>query len=1004
MDKYEFNIRVEQIKKLVNKGDFAAAMKIADTIDWRRARNANLLAMISQVYEENGEYQEAKEILLQAYERAPVGKRLLYKLTELSLREGNIKDAEEYYREFCEAAPGDPKQNLLRYLIMKAKGANTRQLIPVLENYVATSELDEKWMYRLAEMYAAVNEREKCIQMCDKITLMFAVGKYVDKAIALKMKYSKLSKYQEDLLQNPDKYEAKLKAVEREFAEGGSEIFGDENGDAAEMVMQYPDNDTYDRSRGEDGYAGGTGAEADGQGGYEQQSGYGQNGYEQPGYGQGGYEQQSGYGQEGHERTGYEQGSYAQAGYEREGYGQSGHERGGYAQAGYGQEGYGQAGHEQGGYAPDVYGGENVYGQRGNGESGRSSQEIDEALMAQLHEAEQQKKLAQEMSRISDEGYTDRDVPSGHTKKLYEIHRALTPGPRRATEEAGNSREQYGTAAEQPRETDAGRLRIVPGTKDSGVKTDVQSEAAVSIEADEEQNISAGFREEDVPVARYLVIETRTPEKGLSLAVEWLKQYHIRNFAYGQTVKISGGKLSRRGVETVADRIAGKNLIVNEAGDLNGHDLGNLVDLMTTDSGMAVILLDNPRQVGALYQKNPELLQLFERIDGEKIFREEEAEPLPVRTAHKREGDIFGKPEAVPAEAAGAVEERTEKRTAKAGEEMPKEKAVKAGEEIPRERTVRTGEEVPEERTGKAGERIPEERFGKTGEEVPREETGKVGEGIPEEKAGKTGEEIPEEEVVKAGERVSEDGTVKTSEEIPEERTGKTDERASEERIVKAGERVSEERTGKTGERVSEDGTVKTGEEVPEERAAGTGEETPQEGTAKVGERVPEERTAGTGEKVSGEEVFEGAPGGETAEFREENSETRTEGTAGEISEEEFSEGTKEQAYQEEAKEAEHREEGYGVEMGVDDFAEYACQYAARIDCSITGTSMLALYEHVEMMEQNGVPLTKENAEAMIEEAADRAEKPPLKGMIKNIFVRKYNSEGLLILREEHFR
>ena len=118
MDKYEFNIKVEQIKKLVNKQDFATAMKIADTIDWRRVRNANLLSMISQVYEKNREYQEAKEVLLLAFERAPIGKRLLYKLTELALKEGSVGEAEDYYREFCDLAPDDTRQYILRYMLL----------------------------------------------------------------------------------------------------------------------------------------------------------------------------------------------------------------------------------------------------------------------------------------------------------------------------------------------------------------------------------------------------------------------------------------------------------------------------------------------------------------------------------------------------------------------------------------------------------------------------------------------------------------------------------------------------------------------------------------------------------------------------------------------------------------------------------------------------------------------------------------------------------------------
>ena len=216
MDKYEFNIKVEQIKKVVNKGDYETAMKIADTIDWRRVRNANLLSMIAQVYEKNSEYQEAKEILLLAFERAPVGKRLLYKLAELAIKGGDIREAEDYYREFCEMAADDPRQHLLRYMILKAKKAPADQLLQALERYTST-ELDEKWMYELAELYRAAGREDDCVRTCDRIMLMFGVGKYVDKAMELKLQYAPLTNYQMDLVENRDKYEAKLRAVEQKY-------------------------------------------------------------------------------------------------------------------------------------------------------------------------------------------------------------------------------------------------------------------------------------------------------------------------------------------------------------------------------------------------------------------------------------------------------------------------------------------------------------------------------------------------------------------------------------------------------------------------------------------------------------------------------------------------------------------------------------------------------------------------------------------------------------------
>lgn len=219
MDKYEFNIKVEQIKKLVSKGDYETAMKIADTIDWRRVRSTSLLTMVAQVYECNKEYQSAKDILLLAFERAPIGRSLLFKLTDLALREGNVSEAEAYYREFCDLSADDPRQNLLRYLILEAKDATIEQRINSLERY-CQSELDEKWMYRLAELYQKVGHEEACVKMCDKIMLLFGLGKYVDKAMELKLQYAPLTKYQMDLVDNREKYEEKLREVEQRFDRG----------------------------------------------------------------------------------------------------------------------------------------------------------------------------------------------------------------------------------------------------------------------------------------------------------------------------------------------------------------------------------------------------------------------------------------------------------------------------------------------------------------------------------------------------------------------------------------------------------------------------------------------------------------------------------------------------------------------------------------------------------------------------------------------------------------
>ncbi|SFG83225.1 tetratricopeptide repeat protein [Oribacterium sp. WCC10] len=216
MDKYEFNIKAEQMRKMADQGDYKTAMQIADTIDWRRVRNANLLASVAEIYEFNKEYEEAKDILLLAFERAPVGKRFLYKLSEISVKSGNIQDAQEYYREFCEMNPDDSRQYLLRYMILKSKGASAEQLVSPLEEYTSV-DVDEKWLYELAKLYSDAGYEEECIKTCDKVMLLFGLGQYVDKAMELKKKYCQLSEQQLDLVENRNKYEENTQIVSEEY-------------------------------------------------------------------------------------------------------------------------------------------------------------------------------------------------------------------------------------------------------------------------------------------------------------------------------------------------------------------------------------------------------------------------------------------------------------------------------------------------------------------------------------------------------------------------------------------------------------------------------------------------------------------------------------------------------------------------------------------------------------------------------------------------------------------
>ena len=215
MDKYEFSIKAEQIKKLSGQGDYKTAMQIADTIDWNRVRNANLLSSIAEIYEKNGEYEEAKDILLLAFERAPVGKRFLYKLSELSLSSGAIDDAVEFYREFMDVSPEDPRKFLLQYMILKAKGARAEQLVGPLEQFTET-ELEEQWLYELAKLYGEAGREDDCVRTCDKMILLFGRGKYVDKAMDLKLHYRPLKEEEAPRTVVKEEYDEEPKTVVQE--------------------------------------------------------------------------------------------------------------------------------------------------------------------------------------------------------------------------------------------------------------------------------------------------------------------------------------------------------------------------------------------------------------------------------------------------------------------------------------------------------------------------------------------------------------------------------------------------------------------------------------------------------------------------------------------------------------------------------------------------------------------------------------------------------------------
>ena len=746
MDKYEFNIKVEQIKKLVNKGDFETAMKIADTIDWRRVRSTSLLTMISQIYEKNAEYQDAKDILLLAYERAPLGKGLLYKLTDLALRENNIQEAEAYYREFCELSGDDPRQYLLRFLILEAKDAPLEQQINSLERY-CQEELDEKWLYHLAELYHQANQADDCVRICDKIMLMFGLGKYVDKAMELKLQYAPLTKYQMDLVENREKYEEKLRAVEEEYKNGTYR--------KPEPEGEYLDTDEPE-------------AELD----------------DEPENEPEGQPEQA----EPEEKAGKPKAETKPADEKVE------------------------------------------------------KAALDEDVVASLHEAQAEEALAKEVSKIKP--YDEEEGASEGETRVFRNLRDLEPAEAEEKSEEAPIHE-----FEEEEET------IV-----------------------EDWDFEPEEEEEEIKESNHLMIEAEDPAAGLAMALDSLKKIHRELGTKHPVAKISGANLSHRGIASVAERLAGKDLVVEHAADLDDLTVEELEELMTQDeTGMVVVLIDTQARLEQMHRAYPALAVRFQYIGCEN--QKDDAAKL----AQARE------------------------------EELKRQQAQQEAEAARKRQAEREAEIRRQAEKGEEKNRSQEEA-------APRRE---------------------EEE------RAKEEAQALAAKEAEEARKAEEDRRLAERQREEL-RRQEEARRDDEPEYEDEEDHYEKDEYEPEDDYARGG-------------------------------------------YRDDYKDDYKDSYKDEREDDEYSN------YPED--EPEEKPSKKSGDMDVEEFVQYACKYASEIDCSISGKSMLALYERAEMMEEDGEPLTKTSAEDLIEEAADKAEKKSFSGL----FSSKYDKDGLLILKEKHF-
>ncbi len=197
MDKYEYKLKLDQMKSAFAEGNYHMAEELADSINWKRVRNANSLIKAGEVYETAERYDDAKEMFLLAYERSPIGRTIVYRLAELAIHVGNYDEAMEYYEEFVEMAPNDSLKFVLKYKIYKAKGESLAEQIQILED-LKEQEYIEEWAYELAYLYHQAGMSEKCVEACDELILWFGDGAYVEKALELKMLYQPLTKQQEE--------------------------------------------------------------------------------------------------------------------------------------------------------------------------------------------------------------------------------------------------------------------------------------------------------------------------------------------------------------------------------------------------------------------------------------------------------------------------------------------------------------------------------------------------------------------------------------------------------------------------------------------------------------------------------------------------------------------------------------------------------------------------------------------------------------------------------------
>lgn len=782
MDKYEFNLKIEQLKKLIDQEDYVTALKIVQTVDWNRVRNTNLLTMAATVYEKNEMLQDSKDMLILAFERAPVGKHLLFKLTELSCKTGDLEEAEDYYHEFRSIDSTDIGNYLLQYMILKARHAPyERQLLP-LERY-CNLDPDEKWLFELASAYAYANRLEECVKTCDKVALLYGGSQYGVKALRLKARYTGLTDVQKNLITPRTVPEDKINYEEPVYDETSFK----NSEDTAEEESKEDVVDIRERMAQREEKKSSAGI-------YDDRE-YRYSVADEPVT-------------EEHYKETPEEIAERDANLSRisdelaaERYMDEDAAFDAYVRAytsGRDEEPRSSvpaaADSENPALSAD---GANNETPDGDGVQMAFDFGGDEPAVVNEPASVAEAEMSAEAEANADSIETLAAAAAAVTEQLPEAKaepeqeaRAEAPViPIKQAEPEEEQQELFVKPAPQPVQT---------------TMTDPVLSAADIARAVSASGASIPEAAAKVPAAKghHMIVEAESIAEGLSIAIDELKNIHEENRIEHASIKTSAEKLNQNGITPgILEKVKGKDFVIENAGALSAFNIETIYDFIKTDrTGTIVVLIDTPEGLDNIEDLRPELFDICDYVSDIDEDEEDSFDEGASKSYNYDDDDD------------------------------------------------ETDVDEPYD-----------EAFGDDDDEDEDEED----------------DEDDEDED-------------EPYEEEPEERK-------------------------------------------PVKRSNGN---------------VTAERFYNV------KEITPSRP--------------------------------------------DHQ-------MEIDEFAQYCAQYASEIDCSITGTSMLALYERIELMEEDGIPLTKTNAEQLIEEAADRAEKPPIGKRITGMFKSKYDKNGLLILKEDDF-